>query len=153
MVVSPSQAAPALLMSAANVPARISAPEQTATQPVLIDGRQPRILLVDDEPLNIKVVRKYLAGAGYVDFASTTNSAEVLPLMIREEPDLVLLDIVMPRFTGLDVIAAIRADQQLTHIPVVMLTALEDRETRRQAPRKSIGDGGRRQGDGPGRHR
>jgi putative two-component system response regulator len=99
----------------------------------MIQGRPPRILLVDDEPLNIKVVRKYLAGAGYWDFNSTTNPAEVVPLMIRSEPDVVLLDIVMPKFTGLDILSAIRGDEQLSHIPVVMLTALEDRETKCQA--------------------
>ncbi len=104
-----------------------------APQTALIDGRPPRILLVDDEPLNIKVVRKYLAGAGYFDFCSTTNPGDVLPTMIRSEPDVVLLDIVMPKLTGLDILSAIRADEQLAHIPVVMLTALEDRETKCQA--------------------
>src|SRR6266550_8575485 len=94
--------------------------EGSAPQWALIDGRPPRILLVDDEPLNIKVVRKYLAGAGYWDFCSTTNPAEVLPAMIRNEPDIVLLDIVMPKFTGLDILSAIRADAHLAHIPVVM---------------------------------
>jgi putative two-component system response regulator len=54
-------------------------------------------------------------------------------MMIRTEPDLVLLDIVMPRFTGLDILAAIRADAQFAHIPVVMLTALEDHQTKCQA--------------------
>jgi putative two-component system response regulator len=107
--------------------------DSSAPQSALIDGRPPRILLVDDEPLNIKVVRKYLAGAGYWDFTSTTNPAEVLPLMIRNEPDVVLLDIVMPKFTGLDILSTIRADEQLAHIPVVMLTALEDRDTKCQA--------------------
>jgi putative two-component system response regulator len=53
--------------------------------------------------------------------------------LIRSEPDIVLLDIVMPKFTGLDILSAIRADGQLAHIPVVMLTALEDRETKCQA--------------------
>jgi putative two-component system response regulator len=104
-----------------------------APQPALIDGRPPRILLVDDEPLNIKVVRKYLSGAGYIDFCSTTNPAEVLPMMIRREPDIVLLDIVMPGYSGLDILTAIQTDGQLAHIPVVMLTALEDRETKCQA--------------------
>jgi putative two-component system response regulator len=97
------------------------------------DGRPPRILLVDDEPINIKVVKKYLAAAGYADFSSTCSAAEVLPMMIRAEPDLVLLDIVMPGFSGLDLLDAIRADAQLAHIPIVMLTALEDRETKCRA--------------------
>jgi putative two-component system response regulator len=107
--------------------------EVAATQPVLIEGRAARILLVDDEPLNIRVVRKYLAGAGYTDFYSTTAPADVLPLLIRNEPDLVLMDIVMPKFSGLDILSAVRSDAQLAHIPVVMLTALEDRETKCKA--------------------
>ena len=107
--------------------------EPVAQQATLTDGRQPRILLVDDEPLNIRVVRKYLAGAGYTEFCSTTNPAEVLPTIIRSEPDLVLLDIVMPKFSGLDILSAIRADEHVAHIPVVMLTALEDHETKYQA--------------------
>lgn len=94
------------------------------------DGRSPRILLVDDEPLNIKVARKHLSSAGYTDFCSTSSAVEVLPLIIRAEPDVVLLDVVMPVFSGLDLLAAIRADAELMHIPVVMLTALEDRETK-----------------------
>jgi putative two-component system response regulator len=92
-----------------------------------------RILLVDDEPINIKVVRKYLSDVGYADFCSTSNPAEVIPLMIRSTPDLVLLDVVMPKFSGLDVLAAIRSDADLAYVPVVMLTALEDRETKCQA--------------------
>jgi putative two-component system response regulator len=104
-----------------------------AQRPVPINNRPARILLVDDEPLNIKVARKYLSSAGYSDFCSTTSSLEVLPLIMRGEPDLVLLDIVMPSFSGLDVLAAIRADEHLAHIPVVMLTAVEDREIKCQA--------------------
>lgn len=95
--------------------------------------RAPRILLVDDEPINIKVARKYLTAAGYTDFCSTCNAAEVLPMIIRSEPDLVLLDIVMPNFNGLELLEAIRADRQLAHIPIVMLTALEDRDTKCRA--------------------
>jgi putative two-component system response regulator len=108
-------------------------PASEAQRPVLIGNRPARILLVDDEPLNIKVARKYLSTAGYSDFCTTTSSLEVLPLMLRSEPDVVLLDIVMPTFSGLDVLTAIRADEQLAHIPIVMLTALEDRETKCQA--------------------
>ena len=59
--------------------------------------------------------------------------AEVLPLIIRSEPDLVLLDIVMPHFNGLDLLEAIRPIAHLAHIPMVMLTALDDRETKCQA--------------------
>ena len=95
--------------------------------------RPARILLVDDEPINIKAVRKYLVTAGYLDCQSTSDPGDVLPMMIRNEPDLVLLDIIMPGFNGLDLLAAIRDDQELAHIPVVMLTAVEDRPTKHKA--------------------
>jgi putative two-component system response regulator len=104
-----------------------------ATDSPFPDGRAPRILFVDDEPTTIKVARKYLASAGYTEFSSTTNAAEALGLMIRSEPDVILLDVVMPNFSGLDLLAAIRADAQLAHIPVIMLTALENRETKVKA--------------------
>jgi putative two-component system response regulator len=90
-------------------------------------------MLVDDEPINIKAVRKYLSVAGYTEFCSTCNAAEVLPLLIRLEPDVVLLDIVMPHISGLEVLAAIRSDRELAHIPVVMLTAVEDRDIKHRA--------------------
>ncbi|MDZ4821271.1 MAG: response regulator [Planctomycetota bacterium] len=98
-----------------------------------MENRGPRIMLVDDEPINIKVAKKYLANAGFTEFYSTSNAAEALPMIIRNEPDVVLLDIVMPQFSGLDLLAAIRADSQMVHMPVVMLTAVEDRETKCQA--------------------
>jgi putative two-component system response regulator len=95
--------------------------------------RTARILIVDDEPLNIKVTRKFLSTAGYVNCYSTSVAADVLPLMIRDAPDLVLLDIVMPGFDGLDLLAAIRSNASLKHVPVVMLTAVEDREVKCRA--------------------
>ncbi len=96
-------------------------------------GVSARILLVDDEPLNIKAVRKYLGAAGYTDCQSTCNAGDVVPMMIRSGPDLVLLDIVMPGFNGLDVLSAIRSDKELSHIPVVMLTAVDDRDIKCKA--------------------
>lgn len=104
---------------------RVKAPPQSVSS--------ARILLVDDEPLNIKAVRKYLGVAGYLECQSTCRAHDVLPMMIRSEPDLVLLDIVMPDVNGLDVLAAIRADKELAHIPVVMLTAVDDRDIKHKA--------------------
>jgi len=92
-----------------------------------------RIFLVDDEPLNIRIVNKFLGKAGYSNCEFTTNPMEALGLVIRSEPDLVLLDIMMPGVSGLDLLSAIRADAHLQHIPVVMMSAVEDRDTKLQA--------------------
>jgi putative two-component system response regulator len=85
-----------------------------------------KIVMIDDEPVNIKVVQKYLKVAGYTNFASTTESAESIGFIDRERPDIILLDIVMPGVGGLDILQTLRADARLRHIPVIILTASTD---------------------------
>jgi len=92
-----------------------------------------KILIVDDESVNVKVTRKYLEADGYKNFITTTDSREAIDLIANEKPDLVLLDIVMPNITGLDILKAVRQDHQLESIPVVILTASTDRETKLSA--------------------
>src|SRR5687768_1351750 len=85
-----------------------------------------KIVMIDDEPVNIKVVQKYLKVAGYTNFASTTESAESIGFIDRERPDIILLDIVMPGVGGLDILQTLRADARMRHIPVIILTASTD---------------------------
>jgi len=92
-----------------------------------------RIAIVDDEPINIKIARKYLQDVGYRNFVTTTESLTALELIAREKPDVVVLDIVMPRVDGIQILQAIRADPLLQHIPVLILTASTDVETKRRA--------------------
>jgi putative two-component system response regulator len=90
-------------------------------------GEVPKILIVDDEELNIRVARKYLRGAGFTQVASTTDPAETLDVAHREQPDLILLDVMMPNVSGLDVLQSLRSDFSMAHVPVIILTAhLED---------------------------
>src|SRR5688572_9536463 len=74
-----------------------------------------RILIVDDEALNIKITRKYLRSAGYVNFLDTTDSHEALALIYRESPDIVLLDIMMPGVDGLEILGALRSAPEFSH--------------------------------------
>ncbi|MBI1312105.1 response regulator [bacterium] len=89
-----------------------------------------RILVVDDEPLNIDVVRGFLEVDGYENFASTTKPEEALALVEECNPDIVLLDIQMPGMSGFDVLQAIRRSERHATLPVVILTANTDYETR-----------------------
>jgi putative two-component system response regulator len=92
-----------------------------------------KILIIDDEPINVKVARKYLKLEGYEHFVTTTDSREAVALVEKERPDVVLLDIMMPHVSGLDVLAALRADKRFVHLPVVILTAATDQATKRRA--------------------
>src|SRR5579872_852226 len=92
--------------------------------------KQARILIVDDEPLNIDVVQGYLELDGYQNIQSTAHAIEALPLLGTYSPDLVLLDIHMPDISGLEILKAIRADHQFSAIPVVILTASSTNETK-----------------------
>src|SRR3954447_6315792 len=54
-----------------------------------------RIMIVDDEPVNIKVVRKYLQIAGYENFITTSESPQAMAMVRKEKPDVILLDVMM----------------------------------------------------------
>ena len=95
--------------------------------------RSSKIMIIDDEPINVKVARKYLKLEGYENFVTTTESREAIAIIDQERPDVVLLDIMMPHVSGLDILAALRADKRWMHLPVVILTAANDQATKRRA--------------------
>lgn len=94
------------------------------------DPKSARICIVDDESINIKVVRKHLQGAGYSDFVSTTDSTTAISLIAEKCPDVILLDVMMPQVDGIQILKTIRADKRMRHLPVLILTASTDAETK-----------------------
>lgn len=92
-----------------------------------------RIMIVDDEPLNVMTFRQHLKGEGYSNFVTTENATEALPLVRQQAPDILLLDIHMPEISGLDILRVMGLDPALQHIPVLILTASTDPKTRRRA--------------------
>lgn len=92
-----------------------------------------KVMIVDDEPINIKLVQKYLRDVGYRNFITTTDSTSCMHLLRREKPDVVLLDIVMPNVDGLEILGHMRADQRSRFLPVLILTACSDSRTKRKA--------------------
>lgn len=81
-----------------------------------------RILLVDDRPENIRLLEAVLAPYGYVTTAAASGEA-ALEATLRELPDLVLLDVVMPGMKGYEVCRRLRADEATRFLPIVMVTA------------------------------
>lgn len=89
-----------------------------------------RIMIVDDEAVNVRVVRRLLNRLGYQNLTSTTDSTQVLDLLRREQPDVLLLDVMMPEVSGFAILKAMQSDDALRSIPVLVLTAMSDRKTR-----------------------
>lgn len=85
----------------------------------------PRILLVDDEPDTLQLIRKILQADGFEIF-SAVNGVEALALAAREELDLILLDVVMPQMDGLAVLKELRKRNRETG--VIMVSALSSEQ-------------------------
>lgn len=80
------------------------------------------VLVVDDEPDVLLLCRVNLEFEGY-EVVTASDGVAGLERCRQLRPDVVLLDVMMPRMDGWQTLEAIKADEQLTHIPVVMLTA------------------------------
>jgi class 3 adenylate cyclase len=85
----------------------------------------PLILAVDDVPDNLEIVRLRLESQGY-RVATAADGVEALERMREFEPDLVLLDVMMPRLDGIEVVRTMRADPALCATPVILVTAKSD---------------------------
>ena len=84
-----------------------------------------RILVVDDVLPNVKLLEAKLSRE-YYDVLTAMNGPDALEIVEREVPDIVLLDVMMPGMDGFEVCERIKANPNLMHIPVVMVTALSD---------------------------
>ena len=91
---------------------------------------RPKLLLVDDEPTNLQVLRQILQDDYRLLFAKDGEKA--LELAARENPALVLLDVMMPGMTGHEVCARLKATPATAGIPVIFVTALADVEDEAQ---------------------
>ena len=83
-----------------------------------------RILVVDDIPANVKFLEARLL-ADYFDVVCADNGRAALDICLREQVDVVLLDVMMPDMDGFEVCERLKANPQTAHIPVVMVTALD----------------------------
>ena len=85
--------------------------------------REPaRILVVDDVADNVEILRMRLSTLGY-DVVEANDGEQALASIAADPPDLVLLDVMMPKIDGLEVVRRMKADKTLPFIPVIMVTA------------------------------
>ncbi|MBT3223888.1 MAG: response regulator, partial [Proteobacteria bacterium] len=88
----------------------------------------PKVLVVDDSPIQREIVKSLLEDEGY-ELLFASDGQQALTTASIEKPDLILLDVVMPGISGLDVCRKIRADSALKELPVVFVTGLDDEAT------------------------
>jgi two-component system cell cycle response regulator len=88
-----------------------------------------RVLVVDDILANVRLLEAKLA-AEYFEVVTAMNGVDALESVQRTKPDIVLLDVMMPGIDGIEVCRRIKANPQTQHIPVVMVTALDQPEDR-----------------------
>lgn len=93
-----------------------------------------RILIVDDEPINVLLLERMLEENGYTSLRATTDSRHVMALCEAQTPDLMLLDLMMPHRDGYEILEDVRQRRMETGpFPVVVLTADVSMEARRRA--------------------
>src|SRR3974390_3196995 len=88
-----------------------------------------RILVVDDTPLNLKLLEARLTHEYYI-VSTAENGPEALQKIDKEPPDIVLLDVMMPDMDGFEVCRRIKENPSTQHLPVIMVTALDQASDR-----------------------
>ncbi len=88
-----------------------------------------RVLVVDDMPPNVKLLEAKLSGE-YYDVITASDGFIALEMAEKEQPDLILLDVMMPGMDGFQTCEKLKANPRTTHIPVVMVTALSEQSDR-----------------------
>ncbi|MEZ5691012.1 MAG: PleD family two-component system response regulator [Rickettsiales bacterium] len=88
-----------------------------------------QILVVDDIPANIKLLEAKLTSE-YYDVIAAVDGFEAIKKVKAHKPDLILLDVMMPEMDGFEVCTKLKADPEISHIPVVMVTALSEKSDR-----------------------
>lgn len=92
-------------------------------------NQKQRVLIVDDTSSNLVLLNEMLSGAGYA-VSAATNGADALESARLSPPDMVLLDILMPGMDGYEVLAELKSDKTTSAIPVLLLSALDEPDSK-----------------------
>ena len=98
----------------------------------IIDLEKARLLIIDDEPINVRIIEKALRQAGYRQVIAHTDSDTALEMIASQRPDVVLCDVNMP-VSGMEILRRVVSDPVLVHIPMIMVTASDDESLRAEA--------------------
>ena len=88
-------------------------------------GRLPRVLVADDDPQGLELLEAYLSDSNF-DVRTSADGDQTLEQVRQWQPDVILLDIMMPKISGFEVCKRLRADPTTRDIGIIMITALDD---------------------------
>jgi class 3 adenylate cyclase len=94
-----------------------------------VSKAEAALLVVDDNEDNRYALTRRLAREGYANVATAVDGLQALELLSAKSFDLVLLDIMMPNVNGYEVLAQVKADDKLRHIPIIMISAVDDMDS------------------------
>ena len=89
----------------------------------MVTEQRKKVLIVDDESSMVSVLQRHVSNAGY-EFETASNGQDALDKIEKDQPDLVLLDLVMPGINGFETCRRIRENEKTKKIPVLIITAL-----------------------------
>lgn len=104
-----------------------------------MDTRKRKILLVEDDTALASVYRSRLELEGF-DVCEANNGEDALSLAVSKHPDLILLDVMMPKISSFDVLDILRNTPETTNIRVIMLTALSQPKDKERAEQLGVDD-------------
>jgi putative two-component system response regulator len=102
--------------------------------------RDACVMIIDDESINIEIVKAYLEEEGFENLIATTEASKAMDMLREQKPDIVLLDIKMPEISGLELLRMMRRDREMMMIPAIVLTAANDPQVKLQALRLGASD-------------
>ncbi|MBF0100315.1 MAG: response regulator [Desulfobacterales bacterium] len=95
------------------------------------DTNMERVLIVDDDNQNLKLLRGYLMNQNF-DIHTASNGIECIDKVNTVMPDLILLDVMMPRLNGFETTFKLKSDSKTSHIPIILLTALDSSDAKKK---------------------
>ncbi len=94
------------------------------------DLTSAKIMMIDDEPINMEIVQAFLEDAGYRHFVLEDDPLRAMETLENEQPDMLILDLMMPGKNGFDLLREIRSHQRYQHLPVIILTSANDNDSK-----------------------
>jgi type IV pilus assembly protein PilB len=91
-------------------------------------NKAPTILVADDDTVNQMILKKHLSTAGY-NVIEAHNGKEAVAQAVKEKPDIIIMDVTMPEMDGFEATKILRSQLETAVIPVIMLTAIEDKSS------------------------